>query len=166
MNNKNVKLIWAQDRNGCIGKNNTIPWHLPGDLKRFKTLTEGGVVLMGRKTWESLPEAYRPLPNRRNLVVSSNPNFEINHPNVEVIRNFICFNNTPNVWVIGGGEVYYHAMYYASEIEVTQVDLVIPDGDAFAPAINRELFELTNVSEKQQDPTTLVEYTFCNYRRK
>ena len=118
-----LNLIFARSRNGVIGKDNTLPWHLPEDLAHFKQTTFGQPVLMGRKTWESLPPKFRPLPGRTNIVVTRQTNW---HAEGAVVAHTIeeAVQHCPpdsQVWVIGGAEVYAQAMPLAARAMVTQV---------------------------------------------
>lgn len=92
-------LIWAQSRTAVIGRDGTIPWHLPEDLAHFKALTTGRTVVMGRRTWESLPEAVRPLPKRRNIVVTRNPGYTA--AGAQVVSDLESVIAEPDSWVIG-----------------------------------------------------------------
>ena len=132
-----VKMIWAQARRGVIGLRGTIPWHLPEDMAHFKALTQGGAVIMGRKTWESLPAKFRPLPGRRNLVLTRRSDW---HPDgAEVFPSMEeALQNCPPpqaVWIIGGAEVYQQALSWAAAIHVTDIDGDF-EGDAYAPALD------------------------------
>ena len=128
-------LIWAQSTSGVIGRNGGIPWRLPEDLARFKDLTMGHTVVMGRRTWESLPASVRPLPGRKNVVLTRQADYMADGATVvngldEVIAD--------NMWVIGGAEIYYLALPAATECEVTEVeiDLRPEDDDALAPLLD------------------------------
>jgi dihydrofolate reductase len=132
-----LNLIFARARNGVIGKDNKLPWHLPEDLAHFKQTTLGQPVLMGRKTWESLPPKFRPLPGRTNIVVTRQTAWQAEGAVVaHSIEN--AMKNCPadsQVWVIGGAEVYAQAMALASLAVVTEIDADF-DGDAFAPTFD------------------------------
>jgi dihydrofolate reductase len=126
-----MKLIWAQANSRVIGRDNDIPWQLPEDMARFKELTLGHTVVMGRLTWESLPARFRPLPGRRNVVISRNGHYRAEGAEVrtELPTGF-------DGWVIGGAQLYSVALPHASRCEVTEIDLDVPDGDAFAPVLD------------------------------
>ncbi|MEH3133122.1 MAG: dihydrofolate reductase [Mycolicibacterium neoaurum] len=128
-----MKLIWAQSTSGVIGRANGIPWRLPEDQARFKELTLGQAVVMGRLTWESLPTAVRPLPGRRNIVVSRNPDYQAD--GAEVVAELPA---DIDGWVIGGAQLYGQAVTSADRCEVTEVeiDLVRDDEDAVAPVLD------------------------------
>jgi dihydrofolate reductase len=129
-----LNLIFARARNGVIGRDNTLPWHLPEDLAHFKQVTLGQPVVMGRKTWESLPAKFRPLPGRTNIVVTRQRAWQaegalVAHSIAEALA--LCPPDA-QVWVIGGAEVYAQAMPLASSAVVTEIDTDV-QGDAFAP---------------------------------
>ena len=133
-----IGMIWAQARNRAIGKNNTVPWHVPEDLAFFKRVTHGRPVLMGRKTWESLDAKYRPLPGRTNVVITRQEGYVADGAVVvSSIDDAIATlaNTTDVMWVIGGGQIYTDAMPLADFVVMTHLDIDVPDADAFAPAI-------------------------------
>jgi dihydrofolate reductase len=132
-----LNLIFARARNGVIGKDNTLPWHLPEDLAHFKHTTLGQPVVMGRKTWESLPPQFRPLPGRTNIVVTRQTHWQavgavVAHSLEEAMQ--LCPADA-QVWVIGGAEVYAQAMPWAARAVVTEIDADFA-GDAFAPTFD------------------------------
>ncbi|CCH89735.1 Dihydrofolate reductase [Modestobacter italicus] len=129
-----LRLVWAQAAGGVIGADGALPWHLPEDLRLFRALTLGSTVVMGRRTWESLPPRVRPLPGRRNVVLSST--LDPADAGVEVARSVddvLALDG--DVWVIGGGEVYAALLPHADEVVVTEVDAQLP-GDTWAPALD------------------------------
>ncbi|UOX92119.1 dihydrofolate reductase [Amycolatopsis sp. FBCC-B4732] len=128
-----IGLIWAQSANGVIGRDGELPWHLPEDLKHFKSVTAGAAVLMGRRTWESLPPRFRPLPGRRNLVLSRTPQ--------DGAETFPSLTSalaavSGDVWVIGGAAVYAAALPVADRIVVTEIRESF-EGDTRAPEVGR-----------------------------
>jgi dihydrofolate reductase len=130
-----IHLIFARARNGVIGKNNQLPWHLPEDLAHFKRTTLGQPVIMGRKTWDSLPLQFRPLPGRTNIVVTRQTDWQA--PGATVAHSLaqaqsLC-DPQQTVWVIGGAEIYAQALPLARKAVITDIDLAVADGDAFAP---------------------------------
>ncbi len=132
-----LNLIFARARNGVIGKDNTLPWHLAEDLAHFKKTTLGQPVVMGRKTWESLPPKFRPLPGRTNIVVTRQTDWQaegavVAHSIEEAVQQ--CPTDA-HVWVIGGAEVYAQAMPLAQCAVVTEIDADF-EGDAFAPTFD------------------------------
>jgi len=132
-----LNLIFARARNGVIGHNNTLPWHLPEDLAHFKQTTLGQPVVMGRKTWESLPPKFRPLPGRTNIVVTRQTHWQaegavVAHSIEEAMQQ--CPNDA-QVWVIGGAQVYAQAMPLATRAIITEIEADF-EGDAFAPTFD------------------------------
>jgi dihydrofolate reductase len=133
-----LHLILARASNGVIGKDGALPWHLPEDLAHFKRTTLGCPVIMGRKTWDSLPPRFRPLPGRTNVVVTRQDNWSQNGAlRAQNVRDalFICEQLQPapqHVWVIGGAQMYEEALPLASTAVITEIDAPF-EGDAFAP---------------------------------
>ena len=127
-----VHLIWAQDYNGGIGKLNNLPWHISEDLKNFKSLTINSTIIMGRKTWDSLP--FKPLPNRRNIVLSSQliEGAEVYH-DYDTCYNSLNSMSLDKVFVIGGSSIYKLIFKDADYLHITFVNLMIADIDTFAP---------------------------------
>lgn len=130
-------MIYARARNGVIGKQGQLPWHLPEDLAHFKRTTLGQPVVMGRVTWESLPEKFRPLPGRSNVVVSRQTSFSA--PGAKVVASLegaiALFPSTEVIWLIGGAQLYAQALSLASQIVVTEIDADF-EGDAYAPSLS------------------------------
>lgn len=143
-----VSLIWAQSRNKVIGTEGRIPWRLLEDMQHFTRCTDNGVVIMGRKTWESLAPIYRPLPRRRNIVITRQPGYDavggevVNSLEDAFIR---CTEPMRAVWVIGGSEIYHEAMPFASTLIVTELHDPY-HGDTFAPDIDPTLWFEVNRS--------------------
>ena len=156
-----VGLIWAQSTSGVIGRDGAIPWHLPEDLARFKTLTMGHTVVMGRRTWDSLPARFRPLPGRRNVVLTRNSGFEA--PGAEVVGS-IDDATDDQTWVIGGSEIYHLALPAATRCEVTEVeiDLRLEDDDVLAPVLDESWI---GTSGDWQDSTSGLRYRFHSFLR-
>ncbi|KNB50946.1 dihydrofolate reductase [Streptomyces caatingaensis] len=135
-----VGLIWAQTPGGVIGAGNAIPWQLPEDMAHFKAMTLGHPVVMGRRTWDSLPARFRPLPGRRNIVVTRDPRWSADGAEragsvTEALEIAATGPSAPMTWVIGGGEIYRAALPYATALSVTEVDSAV-DGDTYAPALD------------------------------
>ena len=127
-------MVWAQARDRVIGADGGLPWHLPEDLALFRRLTTGSTVVMGRRTWESLPERFRPLPGRTNVVLTTDRTWAADGARTvgsvaEVLTSY------DDVWVIGGGAVYTAFLPYASRVVVTDVDLRV-EGDTWAPVLD------------------------------
>lgn len=159
-----ITLVAAVARDGAIGRDNALLWHLPEDLARFKTLTLGKPVVMGRKTWESLPPRFRPLPGRRNLVVSRST-AELS--GAEVFTSLDAALATcpePEVCVIGGSEIYALALPRADRLALTEVDATFPDADRHFPAWPREHF-IESAREAHTGASGL-HFAFVDYLRK
>lgn len=131
-----LHLIYARSRNNVIGVNGDLPWHLPEDLAHFKRTTLGQAVIMGRVTWESIPDKFRPLPGRTNVVVSRQTDFSA--PGAQVVSSLQAamdlFTAEEVVWLIGGAQLYAQAMPLAKQLVITEIDTNY-EGDAFAPSI-------------------------------
>ncbi|HPY23490.1 MAG: dihydrofolate reductase [Actinomycetota bacterium] len=157
-----VALIWAQSTSGVIGRGGGIPWRVPEDLARFKDLTMGHTVVMGRRTWESLPPRMRPLPGRRNVVLSRSPGYRAD--GADVVGAIVDALSTPRVWVIGGAEIYHLALPHAARCEVTEVDidLRLEDEDALAPVLDESW---VGTSTPWHDSSSGLRYRFHSYLR-
>jgi dihydrofolate reductase len=126
-------MIWAQAHGRVIGDNGTLPWHLPEDLRLFRDLTRGATVVMGRTTWESLPDAFRPLPGRTNVVLTRQSGWSA--PGAQTASGVAATLALPgDLWVIGGAQVYAAFAPFADEVVCTDIDLDVA-GDATAPAL-------------------------------
>ena len=137
-----LHLIYARARNNVIGKNGDLPWHLPEDLAHFKRTTLGQAVVMGRITWESIPEKFRPLPGRRNVVVSRQADYIATGAAVvtSLQAALAFFPSDEVVWLIGGAQLYAQALPLAAQIVVTEIDADF-EGDAFAPLLGPDWHE-------------------------
>ncbi len=129
-------VIYARARNGVIGVKGDLPWHLPEDLAHFKAITQGCPVIMGRKTWDSLPPRFRPLPGRRNIVVTRQAQWQAaGAERAGSLEQAIALcEGAAQAWVIGGAELYAQALPFAQVAEVTEIDRDY-EGDAFAPTL-------------------------------
>jgi dihydrofolate reductase len=161
MNRPALSLIAAIARNGAIGKDNALLWRLPEDLQHFKRTTLGCPVIMGRKTWDSIG---RPLPGRRNIVITRNPQWHANGtdsaPSLEAALSLAA--EAPKVFVIGGAEIYAQALPMADELVLTEVDADF-DADAFFPGWDRSAFEA--VSREAHVSAQGLAYQFVTYKR-
>ncbi|CAN5232686.1 dihydrofolate reductase [soil metagenome] len=165
-----LALIWAEARGGVIGQGGAMPWHLPEDLAHFKELTLGSAVLMGRRTWDSLPERFRPLPGRRNFVLTRDESWtsdgaEVVHSVGDAVAAAESGSPDPadsTVWVIGGGELYRASVALASRLEVTELDLGVK-GDTLAPAIDVSWIRVTE--SPWLESRTGIRYRFVGYAR-
>ena len=159
---RELGLIWAQSTSGVIGRGGDIPWRVPEDLARFKQLTKGHTVVMGRRTWESLPARVRPLPGRRNVVLSRRTDFIAE--GAEVLGSLEQALTEPETWVIGGEQIYLLALPLATRCEVTEVeiDLRRDDDDALAPVLDETWLGVTG---EWQVSRTGLRYRFHSYSR-
>lgn len=161
-----VGLVWAQSTSGVIGRGGGIPWNVPEDLARFKEVTMGHTVVMGRRTWDSLPTKVRPLPGRRNVVLSREDGFAADGAQVvgSLDAAFGHAEGEPAMWVIGGGQVYLAALPYATRCEVTEIELDLrrDDDDALAPALDDTWVGETG---EWQASRSGLRYRFHSYRR-
>ena len=158
-----LHLIFARAANGVIGHNNSLPWHLPEDMAHFKRTTLGCPVIMGRKTWDSLPPKFRPLPGRTNVVVTRQANWSEN--GAQTAHNLpqalqLCAQAN-DVWVIGGAELYASAAPLAHTAVVTEIDQVF-EGDAFAPTLGADWQE---TAREHHTAANGMRFSFVTYTR-
>lgn len=154
-----LSLIVARARNGAIGKNNLIPWHAPEDLAFFQRETTGGAIIMGRKTWQSLP--FKPLKNRLNCVISSDPTLtEHVFTTPEAALQFARSQGYARTYGIGGEGIYRALLPLADRMLITEVALDIPDADAFFPIFEaKDWQQLPAIALRAESPTcTATEY--------
>lgn len=163
-----VNLIYARAANGVIGKDNAMPWHLPEDLAHFKALTQGHPVIMGRKTWDSLPPRFRPLPGRTNIVVTRQSDWAPEPASAEVVRvgNLDAAlqeaaRHGDSVWVMGGAQIYAQALPLAQRVEVTIIHQDF-EGDAHAPTLGAEWVE---AERSEHTSAKGLAYSFVTYTR-
>lgn len=160
-----IHLIFARAANGVIGANNTIPWHLPEDMAHFKQQTLGAPVIMGRKTWDSLPPRFRPLPGRQNIVITRQADWAADGAQrVGSVQEAIALCKAlklPDAWVIGGAQIYAEAEPLAQRAVVTEIARDY-EGDAHAPVLDaavwRETQRESHVSAKDALPFSFVTY--------
>jgi len=159
----NINMIFARSANGVIGKDNAMPWHLPEDLAHFKKLTLGSPVIMGRKTWDSLPPKFRPLPGRSNVVITRQADWRAEGAQTAGSLNdalALC-KASNDVWIIGGAQIYAQAEPLASRIEVTHIDKDF-EGDAFAPTLGAQW--VPSQSQTHMSSTGLA-FNFITYTK-
>lgn len=162
-----VVHVVAMDKNNCIGKGNALPWHISADLKHFKVITQGGVVIMGRKTLESMGRA---LPNRVNWVITRDPSWQfegvkVAHSIEDALNEALTdvqHSEKASLFIIGGGEIFTQTLNIADRLELTHVDLDV-QGDAHYPKISED-FQKVN-SEHHQDEKSLVKFEFATYQK-
>jgi dihydrofolate reductase len=160
-----VALVAAIARGGVIGRDGGIPWHIPEDVAHFKALTTGHAVVMGRKTWESLPERFRPLPDRRNVVVTRDRGWNVSGMERagSVEEALDALRDVESIFVIGGAAIYAAALPYADELVLTEVDLEV-DGDTFFPEWDRSGFVEISREERAADDGTRFAFVHCRSR--
>ena len=136
MSSPRINLIYARAANGVIGKDGVMPWHLPEDLAHFKQLTHGSPVIMGRKTWDSLPTRFRPLPGRSNIVITRQDNWQAEGAQrADSLQHALRLGApAPELWIIGGAQIYALAEPLADRAEVTEIAQDFA-GDALAPVL-------------------------------
>lgn len=162
-----VGLVWAQAHDRVIGRDGVMPWHLPEDLRHFRQVTGGATVVMGRTTWLSLPERFRPLPGRRNIVLSRQSGFTAEGADVRssVEAALALAGPGERLWVIGGAQVYAAALPLADRLVVTEIDLRV-DGDTRAPHID-DTWQRTACDPPTgwHESATGLRHRFLDYRR-
>ncbi len=160
-----ASLVAAVARGGVIGRGGAIPWRLPGDMQRFRELTTGHAVVMGRKTWDSLPERFRPLPGRRNVVVTRNPDWHADGAERagSLDEALSMLEDEARVFVIGGAEIFAAALPLADELVLTEIDVDVV-GDTFFPPLDRAAFAETSREEHVSEAGT--PFAFVTYERR
>ncbi|MGP0221799.1 MULTISPECIES: dihydrofolate reductase [unclassified Paenarthrobacter] len=169
-----IGMIWAQTKNGVIGKDGGMPWHLPEDLKHFSRLTTGHPVIMGRKTWESFPEKYRPLPGRTNIVITRNREWAstadaegavvVDSLDAALLESQFSPGGQ-KVWIVGGGEIFEQSMGIANLAVITIIDLET-DGDTFAPELGDDwTFDTMAPADGWLTAANGTNYRFTSWRR-
>jgi dihydrofolate reductase len=158
-----IGLVWAQAANGVIGRDGTLPWRLPEDLAHFKALTLGTTVIMGRLTWESLPPKMRPLPGRRNIVLTRHTDADFEGAEVaHTLEEALAMSET-DVWVMGGAQVYAAALPLAERLVVTELAKLV-DGDAYAPVID-DAWQRTEFDETWRQSGNGLDFRITTYER-
>ncbi|MGN2339661.1 dihydrofolate reductase [Clostridium cagae] len=161
-----LSIIVAIAKNNVIGNDNKLIWHISEDLKRFKEITSGKTIVMGRKTFESLPGA---LPNRKHIILTRDKNFKVNSECVEIIYDFDELlnkykNSDDEVFIIGGGEIYKQLLPYSNKLYLTKINKDF-DGDTYFPQINYNDFKIDYESDVITDEKSGLEYKFINLSR-
>ncbi len=163
-----VGLIWAEARGGVIGADGGMPWHVPEDLAHFKALTLGMPVVMGRRTWESFPARFRPLPGRRNIVVTHQEDWADagaeRAGSLEAGLTLAGEDGPRRIWVIGGGQLFEEAIGLADLLEVTELDIAV-DGDTLAPDRSGWHAEATDPEAGWHTSSSGIRYRFLRLLR-
>ncbi len=161
-----LSIIVAKSKNNVIGKDNSLIWHLPEDLKRFKTLTSGKTIIMGRKTFESLG---RVLPNRKHVVITKNVDFEIDNEMVEIVHDIKdleqYINSNEECFVIGGGVIYNLLMPYTNKIYATVINEEF-EGDTYFPIIDEKTWKIEKKEQGLKNEANPYNYEYIDYVRK
>ncbi len=165
MQTPKVTIIAAVAKNGVIGKDNRLPWHLPADLKRFKTLTTGHAIIMGRKTWQSLPGL---LPNRRHIVITRHPEHLSTTTGIEVVSGIrealaVCQDEN-EVFVIGGAEIYRSALVNADQLELTEIKREFEGDVRFPQFDSNDWVETARTSLVAESGLAFDFVTYCRKR--
>ena len=160
-----LSIIVAKAKNNIIGKNNKLLWSLPEDLKRFKKLTTGHTIIMGRKTFDSLG---RILPNRKHIVFTQNPDFKVEDENVEIVHSMLeikqYIDDENENFVIGGAMIYNLLLPYTKKMYVTEINQDF-EGDAFFPKINLEDWKIIEREKGIKNEKNNLEYEYVTYER-
>lgn len=170
MKSKKISLVAAVAENGVIGKDNQLVWHLRDDMKFFKELTTGHVILTGRKNYESIPEKFRPLPNRVNCIMTRNAAYDA--PGTQVFPDFASWiadfqGDERELFIIGGGEIYRQALEQdiVDEMYITHVHAQ-PEGDTFFPNFDTEQWEKEIIMRQQKDERNEFDFVVVKFTRK
>lgn len=163
-----IGLVWAEAAGGVIGAAGGMPWHVPEDLAHFKAVTAGSPVVMGRKTWESLPDRFRPLPGRRNIVVTRKHGWADagaeRAASLDAALTLARSEEPEWIWVIGGGELFRDAIGRADRLEVTELEIEA-EGDTFAPARDGWQVVATEPADGRETSRTGIRYRFLRLER-
>ena len=158
-----VGMVWARSTNGVIGADGGMPWHVPEDLAHFRQVTGDATVVMGRRTWDSLPERFRPLPGRRNVVLTHDTGWRAD--GAEVVHDLAtAFDTDETVWVIGGGQGYRAALEFADRVSETVIDVDVP-GDTVAPTLD-DAWSVVDDGAWQESRNGGTRYRFVEWRRR
>lgn len=159
-------MIAAAGEHNELGKDNQLLWHLPDDFRRFKRLTTGHPMIMGRKTFESFD---KPLPNRQHIVISRDRNYQLDHPACVLVHDlesaFDQVANEDTVFIIGGGEIYRQALPYTDIIELTRVHGIF-EADTFFPEIDSEIWQLSKQEYHERDARHDYAFSYRTYARR
>ncbi len=157
-----ISMIWSMDRNGVIGRDNRMPWHLPADLAYFKSKTLGHTVIMGRKTYESIG---RPLPGRKNVIITRDVNYRADGCSIcNSIEEALKLGLEEEVFIIGGADIYGKFLPFADKLYITFIEDTF-EGDAFFPSVDFEQWELVSRKQGERNEKNPYDYYFTEYKR-
>ncbi|MFM8914420.1 MAG: dihydrofolate reductase [Flammeovirgaceae bacterium] len=164
-----ISLIAALAKNRVIGKNNDLPWHLPDDMKYFMQTTKGHHVVMGRKNYDSIPEKFRPLPNRTNIVLTRQKNWAaekclVAHT-LEAAIDIARKNSEPELFIIGGSEIYELAFPFANRLYLTEIDHAL-EGDTYFPTFDQSHWAEQSRRHHPMDERHAYSFDFVVYHKK
>lgn len=161
-----LSIIVAIAKNNVIGKDNELIWHLPEDLKRFKKITTGKTIIMGRKTFESLG---RVLPNRKHIILTKSTNYQVNHEAVEIVNDISnlqeYIDSEEEHFVIGGGAIYNLLMPYTNKLYITKINEEFK-GDTYFPKIDETIWNMVEIEQGMQNEENPYEYSYVTYERR
>ncbi len=162
-----ITMIAAAAEDNALGKDNDLLWHLPHDFKRFKRLTTGHPIIMGRKTFESFP---KPLPKRKHIVITRESTYKINFEDCYVVHSIAAALNmvkeAPLAFIIGGGEIYRQAEKFSNAIELTRVHATFENADTFFPELDETIWELMATEFHPKDERHNYDFTYLTYHRR
>ncbi len=175
LNNRDIIMILAMSRNNCIGKNGGIPWRISADMNHFKETTIGdsktsgrkNIVVMGRKTFESIPPKFKPLPDRINVILSRGA-FEAPYDDCKVVHDFrriLAIARHKKVFIAGGGDIYKLFLPFVNRLIISHVDLFVENGDTFFPEIGNEWCKVLSVFHPANLEKNTPSFTICTYTR-
>ena len=156
-------MIAAAAENNALGKDNELVWHLPNDFKRFKTLTSGHYIVMGRKTFESFP---KPLPNRTHVIITRQKNYKAEGCIIvdSIEKALLVCPKNEDTFIIGGGEIYTLSLPFTDKIEITRVHHSF-EADAYFPVLNEKEWKLAQSDHNSKDEKHIYDYTYLTYLR-
>lgn len=164
-----ISIIVAAAKNLAIGKNNDLLWHLPKDMQFFKDTTKGHCIITGRKNYHSIPEKFRPLPNRTNIVVTRDQSLKLDGAivvnSIEKAINIAQSKNESEVFIIGGGEIYKQSLHLADKLYITEVNTSFEDADTFFPDYKNNAWKEVSRMHYSKDNKNKFDFDFVTYHK-
>ena len=164
-----ISIIVAVAKNFAIGKNNDLLWHLPKDMQLFKNTTKGHCIITGRKNYFSIPEKYRPLPNRTNIVVTRDKSLKLDGAivvnSIENALDIAKKNGENEVFIIGGGEIYKQSLHLTNKLYITEVDATFEDADTFFPDFEKKNWKKNSSKKYVKDNENKFDFEFIIYKK-